>query len=303
MSCKFNKISGFNFLVRMIFSCNWNIIIFNFALNHNIVVVFTGERKLNVMKKTRVSIVSYLNSRPFLFGLNKSSVAKSIEMSLDIPSKIVAKLDFGLADIGLIPVAGLQDLGDYKIVSDFCIGSINKVRTVVLVSEVPLEQIDTVLMDYQSRSSVLLSKVLAKFFWKKEFKWENTCNDFQNISIKGNTAGVVIGDRVFDIENKYKYCYDLSEEWFKFTGLPFVFAVWASTKNITESFESAFNSALAFGIQNISKIVKMEQTNYPNVNIYDYFTKNISFSFDENKKAGMKKFLELAKHLEPVELL
>jgi chorismate dehydratase len=255
------------------------------------------------MEKTQVSIVSYLNSKPFLFGLNKSSVANSIEMSLDIPSKIVAKLDFGLADIGLIPVAGLQDLNEYQIVSDFCIGSLGKVKTVVLVSDVPLEQIETVLMDYQSRSSVLLSKVLAKFYWKKEFNWENTCNDFQNISIKGKTAGVVIGDRVFDIENKYKYSYDLSEEWFKFTGLPFVFAVWASTKNIPKNFESEFNRALAFGIENISKIVQMEQTNYPDVDIYDYFTQNISFDFDENKKAGMKKFLELAKQLEPVELL
>ena len=256
-----------------------------------------------MMGKTRVSIVSYLNSKPFLYGLNKSSVAKNIEMSLDIPSKIVAKLDFGLADIGLIPVAGLQDLSDYQIVSDFCVGAINKVRTVVLVSEVPLEQIDTILMDYQSRSSVLLSKILAKFFWQREFNWENTCNDFQNKSIRGNTAGVIIGDRVFDIENKYKFTYDLSEEWYKFTGLPFVFAVWASTKNVTERFETDFNQALAFGVENISKIVEMEQINYQNVNIYDYFIQNISFSFDEEKKVGMKKFLELAKKLEPVELI
>jgi len=265
--------------------------------------VFIGERKLNKMEKTRVSIVSYLNSKPFLYGLNKSFVANSIKMSLDIPSKIVSKLDFGLADIGLIPVAGLQDLNHYQLVSDYCIGSINKVRTVVLVSEVPLSEIETILMDYQSRSSILLAKVLAKFFWKKEYKWENTCNDFQNISIKGKVAGVVIGDRVFDIENKYKYSYDLSEEWFKFTGLPFVFAVWAATSEISESFETDFNRALAFGIENIPNIVQMEQTNYPDVNIYDYFTQNISFSFDEEKKAGMKKFLELAKQLEPVELL
>lgn len=254
------------------------------------------------MEKTQVSIVSYLNSKPFLYGLKKSSVAKQIDMSLDIPAKIVAKLDFGLSDIGLIPVAGLQHLDDYKIVSNYCIGAVDKVRTVVLVSDVPLEQVETILMDYQSRSSVLLSKVLSKFYWKKEFKWENTCNDFQNKSIKGNTAGVVIGDRVFDIEKRYKYSYDLSEEWFKFTGLPFVFAVWAATEELSVEFELAFNEALAFGVEQISKVVEMEQANYPNVDIYDYFIKNISFEFDEKKKAGMKKFLELAKKLEPVEL-
>ncbi len=253
------------------------------------------------MEKTRVSIVSYLNSKPFLYGLNKSFVANNFEMSLDIPSKIVAKLSYNLTDIGLIPVAGLEDLDDYQIVSDFCIGAVGKVRTVVLVSDVPLDQIETVLMDYQSRSSVLLAKVLARFYWGKEFNWENTCNDFQNKSIKGNTAGVVIGDRVFDIENRYKYSYDLSEEWYKFTGLPFVFAVWASTKNVSEEFQSNFNKALTSGIDNISKIVEMEQNKYPNVNINDYFVQNISFRFDEEKKVGMNKFLELAGKLELVE--
>lgn len=255
------------------------------------------------MEKTRVSIISYLNSKPFLYGLNKTSIAKQIELSLDIPSKTVSKLAFNLADIGLIPVGGLGDLDEYEIVSNYCIGAVEKVRTVVLVSDVPLEQVETVLMDYQSRSSVLLSKVLARFYWKKEFNWENTRNDFQNKSINGNVAGVVIGDRVFDIENRYKYIYDLSDEWYKFTGLPFVFAVWVITKNISTQFRKDFDKALALGVENISNIIEMEQPNYPDVNISNYFIKNISFNFDEKKKAGMKRFLELAKRLEPVELL
>lgn len=244
-----------------------------------------------------------MNSKPFLFGLNQFSISKQIDLSLDIPSKTVAKLSFKQAEIGLIPVAGLDDLDNYKIISDFCIGAVNKVRTVVLVSEVPLEEVETILMDYQSRSSVLLSKILAKFYWKKEFAWENTCNDFQNKSIKGKTAGVVIGDRVFDIENRFKYVYDLSEEWFKFTGLPFVFAVWVSTTEVSKQFERSFNEALASGIENIPEIIRLEQKNYPGVNISDYFTQNISFGFNEEKKAGMKKFLELARKLEPVELI
>lgn len=254
------------------------------------------------MGKTRVSIVSYLNSKPFLYGLKKMSMPPQIEMSLDIPSKIVAKLEYNLADIGLIPVGGLNDLSHYQIIGNYCIGAVGKVRTVVLVSEVPLNEIETVLMDYQSRSSVLLCKILARFYWNKSFKWENTCADFQNKSIKGTTAGVVIGDRVFDIENKYLYKYDLSEEWFNFTKLPFVFAVWAANKEIAKPFENAFDKALAFGIVNIPEIVKMEQLNYPNVDIYSYFTQNISFILDEEKRAGMNKFMELAKKLEPVEL-
>ena len=254
------------------------------------------------MEKTRVSIVSYLNSKPFLYGLTQSFLAGEIELSLDIPSKVAAKLAFNQADVGLIPVAGLEDLDDYQIISDYCIGSVGKVKTVVMVSDVPLEQVETVLMDYQSRSSVLLAKVLAKFYWKKSFIWENTCNDFHNISIKGNTAGVIIGDRVFEIENKFNYIYDLGEEWNNFTRLPFVFAVWASNKNVSESFEKEFNRALAFGIENTDKIVRIEKNNYQNVDIADYFAQNISFELDNEKRAGMKKFLELAQKLELVEL-
>ena len=254
------------------------------------------------MEKTRVSIVSYLNSKPFLYGLQNSAIAREIELSLDIPSKVAAKLSFNLADIGLIPVAGLDDLDEYQIVGNYCIGAVGKVKTVVLASEVPLEEIETILMDYQSRSSVLLAKVLAKFYWKKSFNWENTCNDFQNSSIKGKTAGVVIGDRVFDVENKYRYICDLSEEWYKFTKLPFVFAVWAANKKISESFENAFNQALQNGIENLEKIVKLEQPNYSGVDIAQYFVQNISFELDNKKRAGMKRFMELARKLEKVEI-
>jgi chorismate dehydratase len=236
-----------------------------------------------------------------LYGLKNSLLADKIDLSLDIPSKVAAKLTFKQADVGLIPVAGLEDLENYQILSDYCIGSIGKVKTVVLVSDVPLEKIETILMDYQSRSSVLLAKVLAKFYWEKSFRWENTCNNFQNVSIKGNTAGVIIGDRVFDVENNFKYVYDLSEEWYTFTGLPFVFAVWAANRKVSSNFESEFNKSLSFGLNHINEIIKTEQSHFPNVNIEDYFAKNISFKLDNKKRDGMKTFLDLASKLELVE--
>jgi chorismate dehydratase len=254
------------------------------------------------MRKTQISIVSYLNSKPFLFGLNRRKEAFGFKISLDNPAKIVTNLSSGVADIGLIPVAGLADLNKYQIVSNYCIGAVGKVRTVVLVSDVPLEKIETILMDYQSRSSVMLAKILARNFWEKSFKWENTGEGFQHNLITGATAAIVIGDRVFAIEDQYKYSYDLSEEWYKFTGLPFVFAVWATTKNALPEFEKSFNDALKYGIDNIQKIVKAEQSKFPEVDILGYFNKNISFVLDKEKLAGMEKFLELAKELELVSM-
>jgi chorismate dehydratase len=254
------------------------------------------------MDKTRVSVVSYLNSKPFLYGLQHSPIAEKISITSDIPSKVAGKLAFNQTDIGLIPVAGLEDLDEYKIIGNYCIGAVGKVKTVVLVADVPIDEVETVLMDYQSRSSVLLAKVLAKFYWKKQFRWENTCNDFQNVSIGGKTAGVVIGDRVFEIENRFRFVYDLSEEWQKFTGLPFVFAVWAANKKIDPAFENEFNSALELGLKALNTICKTEQANYPGVDIAGYFDQNISFELNQQKRDGMKRFLELARKLEPAVL-
>jgi chorismate dehydratase len=253
--------------------------------------------KSGFMNKYKVSLISYLNSRPFLYGLENSPLMDEIELTLDIPSKTAEKMTSDLIDIGLMPVASLLDLSEYQIISDYCIGADGPVRTVVLASEVPLGEIESILMDYQSRSSVMLTQILARFYWKKEFKWRKTCDHFEENAISGSTAGIVIGDRVFRVEKRYPYIYDLSSEWNKHTGLPFVFAVWATQKPLSASFLERFNEAVASGVLNVPEVEKIEQKNYPGVDIYKYFTQNISYTLDDRKKEGMAKFLELCKKL------
>jgi chorismate dehydratase len=246
------------------------------------------------MEKYKVSLISYLNSRPFLFGLENSPVKKEIDLKLDFPSKTAFKMANNLIDIGLVPVGSLPDLDVYKIVGEYCIGADGPVRTVILASEVPLEKIQTVLMDYQSRSSVLLTRILAQFFWKKEFRWENTSDHYESESIQESTAGIVIGDRVFGVEKKYPFIYDLSSEWKNFTGLPFVFAVWATRKELPSGFLQSFNEAVAFGVNSVPEVEKLVQQNYPEVDIFEYFTRYISYRLDSRKREGMALFLDYA---------
>lgn len=247
------------------------------------------------MKKAfKISLISYLNSKPFVYGLEHYASCKGMELYLDIPSKTALKLMNGEADAGLVPVGALNDLPPYQIVSDYCIGAVGRVRTVVLASEVPLEEIREVILDYQSRSSVLLVQVLARHFWKRNYGWIKGSPGFETEGIRGTTAGVVIGDRVFEAEKRYPYIIDLSGEWMKFTGLPFVFAVWVTCKTLPATFIQQLNQALAYGIHNIPRVEEMEQEHYPGVDISTYFTENISYSLDEAKRAGMKRFLELA---------
>lgn len=249
------------------------------------------------MKKHNVSLISYLNSRPFLYGLQNDQIREEINIILDIPAITALKLASGKADIGLIPVGALTDLKNYRIISDFCIGAAGAVRSVVLASQVPLCEIESVLLDYHSRTSVLLVKVLARFFWNLNFRWENSSGDYENISIREKTAGVVIGDRVFAIEKKYPYIYDLSEEWMKFTRLPFVFAVWVSVSGLNREFNDRFNRAIAFGVQSVEEVGKMEPEKYSGLDLRRYFTENISYLLDERKREGMKLFLELVRKL------
>ena len=256
-------------------------------------------RKMEGLNKIKVSIVSYLNSKPFLWGLRSSAVSSMIDLSVDIPSKVAAKLTTGKADLGLIPVAALTDLDKYRLIGDYCIGAYGDVKTVVLASEVPLDQVKTILLDYQSRTSVMLVKVLARFFWKRDFIWENTCADFEKKLISGARAGVVIGDRVFSVEKKFPYLYDLSGEWEKFTGLPFVFAAWASTVPLTEEFCRLFNEALEAGIKGIPLQTESLGSDYPGVDIADYFSHKISFEFDSVKQRALDLFLSYVRELKP----
>lgn len=239
----------------------------------------------------KVSCVSYLNSQPFIYGLKNNSIINEIKLSLDVPSVCADKLLSGNVDIGLVPVAIIPELKEFHIISDYCIGADGKIETVLLLSNVPLEKIETVLLDYQSRTSVLLLKILAERFWKISPLWIDGENNFEK-KISGTTAGLVIGDRTFALKNNFKYSYDLAEGWKKFTSLPFVFACWVSNKKIPGDFISRFNAALESGLKNISVVASQYPSN--GFNPFDYLTKKVSFTLDVNKKEAMKLFLEMS---------
>src|SRR5580692_5951925 len=125
--------------------------------------------KINVKeldRKIRVGAVSYLNTKPLLYGIERASLISDIELVIDYPSRIAAMLLKGEIDIGLVPVAVIPEMAAFYINGDYCIGSDGPVASVCLFSEVPVERIETVLLDYQSKTSVQLAKVLLKNHWK-----------------------------------------------------------------------------------------------------------------------------------------
>ena len=242
------------------------------------------------MKKIKISVVSYLNSKPFIYGLQNSEIINKIALELDIPSVCAQKVLDGTVDVGLIPVAMLPKINPHYIISDYCIGAEGKVASVMLYSRVPLPEIKTILLDYQSQTSVMLVKVLAKNYWKINPQWEKTETDYEN-KIEGTTAALIIGDRTFGLENKYAFAYDLAEEWQKFTGLPFVFACWVANKKLPNEFIMEFNESLKFGLDNRKILIEELNGNKQyQTNITTYLEQNIRYNFDDKKKEALDLF-------------
>ena len=249
------------------------------------------------MNKIRISAVKYANTYPFIYGLQESGFYKKVILETDHPADCAAKLISGKVDIGLVPVATLPFLKEYNIVSNFCIGANGNVRTVMLLSNCPFKDIENVYLDYRSRSSVNLVKVLARYSWKKEFKWINTSKEFNFKNIGLNEAVVLIGDQCFEYEISFRYKIDLAREWKEFSGLPFVFACWTSNRKLDNEFIAEFNKALQMGVKNIDAVVeKFGKTGIITGNaLKEYLTVNIDYDFNDEKKKGLKLFLELMK--------
>ena len=235
---------------------------------------------------------------PFRWALKKSEVLNKIDLQEDIPSICAQKLKFNQVDIALVPVALLAELPAYEIVSNYCIGALKKVDSVMLYSNVPLNQIETIVLDYQSLTSINLVKVLSKFFWKVNPVFVNAFPGYET-ETKEKKASVVIGDRTFELNGTYKYEYDLAEEWYKFTQLPFVFAVWASTKNVSENIVTEFNRALETGVNNINEALSEmpEIKTKNNYNVSSYLKNCISYNLDEPKRKAIHLFLKYMKEV------
>jgi chorismate dehydratase len=242
------------------------------------------------MPKIRISAVSYLNTKPFIYGLFRSDLADSIELSLDIPSVCAEKLLAGTVDLALTPVAIIPELSEAYLVSDYCIGTVGKVKTVCIYAEQPLSEIKKIYLDFHSRSSVALTKLLCKHYWNITPELIPATQGFED-QIVGTNAALIIGDRTIGLENRYPFVYDLGEAWMAWTDLPFVFAAWIAVKPLNPAIMARFNQALQTGIDHIPELVKILPTMH-NFDVEAYFRDNISYNLDDAKWQGLNHFLQ-----------
>ncbi len=239
--------------------------------------------------KIRVGAVSYLNTKPLLYGFENGMMTEIVDMKIDYPSRIASMVLENTIDVGLVPVAVIPEMKEHYIISDYCIGCDGEVASVCLFSEVPLNKIEKILLDYQSKTSVQLLKILINEFWKINPVFEKTSSGYQS-KIYGTTAALVIGDRALEQRKVSQYIYDLGLEWKKFTGLPFVFAAWISNKKLDADFINLFNEANAYGLSRIEEIVK--DNPYMIFDLHSYYSRYIKYDLNPEKRKALEIFLK-----------
>ena len=247
-----------------------------------------------MQKKLRIGAVSYLNTKPLIYGFEQGLMKDEIELIVDYPSKLASLLQKKEIDIALLPVAAIQNIEDANVFSKYCIAANEEVASVCIFSEVPIEEIQEIYLDYQSRTSVTLLRILLNNYWHTRPILVEADEDYIS-NIKGKKAGVIIGDRALQQLNNFPYVYDLAKAWHDHTQLPFVFATWVSNQELSEEFILNFNDANAFGLQNLDIIIANNP--FPDYDLKKYYAENIDFDFDEKKKNGMTMFLKLVEKL------
>lgn len=251
------------------------------------------------MSKIKVTAVSYLNTKPLLYGIFKHPIAAQIDLKLDIPSVCARRLQEGDADLGLVPVAAIPELRNARIISDYCIGTVGAVQTVAIYAKRPIDTLTHIYLDHHSRTSVELTRILLREHWQLS-PTLLPAHDGYIDEISGTKGGLIIGDRSIGLDRRFPFVYDLGQAWMDHTGLPFVFAAWISTRRLDPAFIAAFNLALQRGLAEIPQLIFLLPTPKPGFDLENYFTRHISYELDEAKRKALGLFLQkIGSRLQP----
>lgn len=259
------------------------------------------------MHGLRISAISFLNTAPLMWDFEHGEAGKDFSIEYTIPSACAAALAANDADIGIIPAFTYAQIPGLVILPNIAIASKDRVRSILLVSRKPIEDVKTVAADTSSRTSVALTQVLfTKFFGGSR---ELTPHPPQlEEMLRTHDAALLIGDAALQVPTDTEYhLYDLAHIWRERTGLPFVFAVWAvrldalNRKPDGLSLAKVFQQSRDHGLepQNLDGIAKewAPRLGLTEADIRSYLTENIHYYLDRQNHAGLKLFLQYAQEI------
>jgi chorismate dehydratase len=255
------------------------------------------------MRRLRISAISYLNTAPLMWDFEHGGGKTGFEVSYTVPSGCAAALREGTADIGIIPSAAYATIPELLIIPGVAIASVRPVRSILLVSNVPLNEIRSVALDRSSLTSVVLTKVLFAKWWGKDRTFHLMAPDIATM-LKEHDAGLLIGDPALHVDRSRWRTYDLAEEWIRLTGKPFVFAFWAVRQDARQQawpeldLNAIFQESRDRGLQadNLDIIARewAARVGLSEPEIKVYLTENIHYQLDSACLEGLRLFYRYA---------
>jgi chorismate dehydratase len=248
----------------------------------------------------RISIIDYLNAAPLNYGFKHGLGYEHFHLKFQVPSVCANQLKAGEVDAGLISSIEYLRIPGLKIVPGLCISSPKRVRSVVILSKVPPEEIRTLALDTSSRTSVVLAQVLLR----ERYGVSPTVVDMapdQGEMLAQCDAALLIGDVAMRTRREGLFVMDLAEEWHAWTGLPFVFALWqvredAPLLDVPGGVGPFFHRSLEMGRENLAAIVDeaWRTIGWTKPELREYLTENIAYSLGEAERESLALFFEKA---------
>jgi len=226
----------------------------------------------------------------------RDELKKEFAVSYTLPSDCANALRDGLADIGIIPIAAYPSIPSLVIVPDVAIAANGAVRSILLVSKKPLDEIESVALDNSSRTSAALARILFDRFYKLQPSFEEASPHLEQMFAKHDSA-LLIGDCALRIDRERYRTWDLADEWKRLTGKPFVFAFWAirgdrATSHNFQHVAQVFQRSRDAGLRHVPELVQSwsKKIDLQPESIREYLKENIHYHLEPEFIEGMKLF-------------
>lgn len=281
------------------------------------------------MAKLRISVVQYLNTAPLVRGFTHGPLQGKYDLSFTVPSLCAEALRTGAADVAIIPAIEYQRIANLVVLPDLSIASKERVRSLLLVSKLPIREVRSISLDQSSRSTQALTRILCEDRWDISPEFTQAAPDVAQM-LQASDAAVVIGDPALRIAIQAEQCmkagadgewvcsgaqaglpgsskihlYDVVHEWWQLTERPALLAVWAARPEmVTPELAADFSESLAFGLKHLPQICSeaARELELPEKELSLYLRTNIDYSLDAENLKGLNEFFTRAARLGLIE--
>jgi len=276
------------------------------------------------MAKLRISIVEFLNTAPLVWGFTDGPLAGKYDLSFAVPSQCAEDLRAGRADVGIIPSIEYQRMENVVALPGMAIAAKSEVRSLLVISKVPIEMARSIALDTNSRSTVALARILSRRHWNIAPEFIDMAPVAEEMLARADAA-VVIGDPALrlrlkvdalqakapgtegccccegeDDEHPVKgietlFVYDVAQQWREMTGLPAVLAIWVARRGVvTPEMLADFQASRDYGLAHVNDIAEGAalKLDLPPRELERYLTENINYSLDDENLAGLRLYYE-----------